>query len=801
MGGICMDKNRPKAREKHVTSGGKGVHRRGQGLGTGPVGSGHGPGHGMSGSQGSGSGGGRGRAVGGLSIPVIVVILILVLGRGSLLGNFLGALPEDSGGSYQSYHDLVSSGSSQSSSSGSGWSEGGANTGVLNREVSPEAREKYTKIKGDGSDIVTLMVYMCGTDLESRSGMATNDLVEMANATIGKNVNLIVYTGGCKSWRNKVINSSHNQIYQVADGGLRLLEKNMGNGAMTDPATLTEFIRYCKKKYPANRNELIFWDHGGGSLSGYGYDEKNPRAGSMTLDGINKALKNADMKFDFIGFDTCLMATVENALMLSKYADYMVASEETEPGVGWYYTNWLSKISKDAARPTLDIGKDIVDDFVSECAKSCRGQQTTLSVVDLSELEQTIPAPFSAFSKNTRSKIQDKEYSEVSTARGKTREFSPSSKIDQIDLVHFAKNMGSKEGKELAATLLEAIKYNKTSSNMTNAYGLSAYFPYKRTSNVDKAVQTYSAIGMDEEYTDCIRDFASMEVAGQVSSGGTNTPLSSLFGDPSSSSSSQSQVDISQLLMAFLSSQSGISGLSGANTDFFTGKSLATEEMAEYISENHFDTANLKWKLNGEGQKVISMPEDQWDLITMVDYCMYYDDGEGYVDLGMDNVYAFDDEGNLIGDCDKTWISIDGQPVAYYHLDTTEDGDNYTITGRVPALLNGERVDIMLEFDQDNPKGYVTGARPDYKEDQTQTQSRGLIELKKGDKIDFLCDFYGYDGSYQDSYMLGEEFIVPGTMADLSISNTVVGDGDVVANYRFSDIYQQHYWTEKITPQ
>ena len=31
--------NRPRSREKNVTSGGSGAHRRGDGLGTGPVGS------------------------------------------------------------------------------------------------------------------------------------------------------------------------------------------------------------------------------------------------------------------------------------------------------------------------------------------------------------------------------------------------------------------------------------------------------------------------------------------------------------------------------------------------------------------------------------------------------------------------------------------------------------------------------------------------------------------------------------------------------------------------------------------
>ena len=67
-------------------------------------------------------------------------------------------------------------------------------------------------------------------------------------------------------------------------------EKDMGNASMTKPATLTKFINYCSKNFPANRNMLIFWDHGGGSVSGYGYDEKNPSAGSMDLAEIDLAL-------------------------------------------------------------------------------------------------------------------------------------------------------------------------------------------------------------------------------------------------------------------------------------------------------------------------------------------------------------------------------------------------------------------------------------------------------------------------------------------------------------------------------
>ena len=102
------------------------------------------------------------------------------------------------------------------------------------------------------------------------------------------------------------------------------------------------------------------------------------------------------------------MATVENGIMLSQYADYMIASEETEPGVGWYYTNWLTELGKNTSMPTTRIGQRIADDFVEVCNRQCRGQATTLSVVDLAELQGTIPEELKQFSIDTNELIKNK---------------------------------------------------------------------------------------------------------------------------------------------------------------------------------------------------------------------------------------------------------------------------------------------------------------------------------------------------------------------------------------------------------
>ncbi|MBQ1691689.1 MAG: hypothetical protein II017_02670, partial [Erysipelotrichaceae bacterium] len=206
-----------------------------------------------------------------------------------------------------------------------------SNVGKLDLAVQPGVRSKRTEILGNQKDSVTIMVYMCGSDLESQAAMGVYDLQEMSKAKIADNVNVIVYTGGCTKWHTDIISNKVNQIYQVVGNGqIGCLVDNAGTGSMVDPNTLVSFIEFCEENFEANRYELIMWDHGGGSVSGYGYDEKYPKRGSMSLAQIDQALTEADVKFDFIGFDACLMATTETALMLSEHADYMIGSEESE---------------------------------------------------------------------------------------------------------------------------------------------------------------------------------------------------------------------------------------------------------------------------------------------------------------------------------------------------------------------------------------------------------------------------------------------------------------------------------------
>jgi hypothetical protein len=465
--------NRPVGRPKRVGSGTGKVERRGEGLGEktdGPVGMRPGGYEGKSWRPTGGSTGGNyppsgGRtSSGGGCLKYIGIIIIILIAAYALYNGGLGDLGQLFG------TDSPSTTSSPVSSVFPSGAPSGVTSSTdsgaypVDTSVSESAREKRVYLRGKGKDTVTIMIYMCGTDLESQGGMATADLNEMLHGKISEKVNIIVETGGTARWQNSVINSRTNQRYRLLNEGLEPLEENLGRRSMVNPATLTDFIRYCAANYPADRYILVMWDHGGGSLSGYGHDQYYAND-SMTLGEISKALRDSGVTFDLIGFDACLMATLETAIVLEPYADYMIASEEVEPGIGWYYTGWITALSENTSITTLDLGKKLIDDYVTEVRSKIPQSQATLSLIDLAELKGTVPDALSKFSVSINNIIvEEKDYKMVADARAETKEFARSSRINQIDFIHFAENLGTLEAKSFRTgdgSLFHRIKYLK----------------------------------------------------------------------------------------------------------------------------------------------------------------------------------------------------------------------------------------------------------------------------------------------------------------------------------------------------
>lgn len=164
-----------------------------------------------------------------------------------------GGSSDSSGGSsgYSDFSSFFSAIQSPYSTLNQGSSSAAENTdsSSIDTSVASGARAKRTEIYGKGLDNVTIMVYMCGTDLESKSAMAAKDLMEMTRATLGGNVQILVYTGGCTKWNNNVVSSQYNQLYQVADGGPQVPGQQRRYRLHDQP-------RHARRLHPVVRGEL-----------------------------------------------------------------------------------------------------------------------------------------------------------------------------------------------------------------------------------------------------------------------------------------------------------------------------------------------------------------------------------------------------------------------------------------------------------------------------------------------------------------------------------------------------------------
>ena len=243
----------------------------------------------------------------------------------------------------------------------------------------------------------TILMYICGADLESDSsqgGAATEDLQEMASVNgQPEDVNIVIQAGGATSWKStysSVINASKRNRFHLRNKSFvkdsQDTKVNMGLSS-----SLQDFITWGINTYPADNIGLVLWNHGG-AMGGCCYDEQYSDD-SLTPGEVHTAIVNAKTatgytdKFEFIGYDCCLMQVQDIAGLNADYAKYMVASEESEWGYGWSYDKWIDDVYTDKTTPA--ICQEIVDSFKEETnsAYSSWGytNDQTLSYLDLTK--------------------------------------------------------------------------------------------------------------------------------------------------------------------------------------------------------------------------------------------------------------------------------------------------------------------------------------------------------------------------------------------------------------------------------
>ncbi len=374
---------------------------------------------------------------------------------------------------------------------------------------------------GDPVPTTTVLIYIEGTNLETDYARATANIREMLAATPADHLNVVLETGAAgksvaadpvKSWRTV-------KRHLIKDGAIQELQ-DLGALNMGAASVLTDFIRWGQAAFPADKYILIFWDHGGGPLWGFGGDldtDTDPLQVTQIRQAIGAAVAASGKGFELIGFDACLMATAEIAANLAPFARYLVASEELEPGAGWNYTPFLNALAAEPNADGLAAGTTIAKGYAEKTDPET--DTYTLSVIDLSRIDAVVAAieEFSVLALDQLSRFGRPAWNQLAAVRNLADEFG-ANRITNIynnatDLGHFALLAGEagavyrQSAARLQAAVAQAVRYNVKSEGHPAASGLSFYFPFHKLAWEQEYFSRYEAVSFSPTYRTFLKPF------------------------------------------------------------------------------------------------------------------------------------------------------------------------------------------------------------------------------------------------------------------------------------------------------
>jgi hypothetical protein len=304
---------------------------------------------------------------------------------------------------------------------------------------------------------------------------------------------------------------------------------DLGEVNMADGDTLVDFVTWAIETFPADKHALILSDHGMGWPGGWtdpspgGRGDDNVALADMGdqlfLMELDEALQEIREQtgleqLELIGLDACLMGHLEVFDALAPHARYAVASQETEPALGWAYTGFLGALSENPGMDGAELGRLIVDSYIQEdqrivddqaraeflsrgsplsslfgvpsaeqLAQQMQGS-VTLAAVDL----QALPALMSRVNELSYA-LQGASQNDVAKARSYAQSFTsvfgkevPAS---YLDLGHLAQLLQAETGNRdvagaaegVLSALEQVVLSEKHGSKKPGASGISIYFP------------------------------------------------------------------------------------------------------------------------------------------------------------------------------------------------------------------------------------------------------------------------------------------------------------------------------------
>lgn len=585
-----------------------------------------------------------------------------------------------------------------------------------------EVRDLYFADKSAATE-TTVYMYLIGSDLEDTTGAASINLAQIREATrAGEKLRFIIEAGGTGRWFTDGFKNRRVARYMIEGGKVTLLEVLPADTSMSERSTLEDFLIWANGSYPSDRRMLFFWDHGGG-LAGFGVDIVNPgQSGGRSLlstrsDGsllsmadIRSALKAAGTRYDLIAFDACLMQTMEVGQCLEPYADYLLASEESEPSSGMYYTAAFSKLAQQPNMDTIKFGAMMCSSYDQslELLNGVPQAGYTMSMMDLRYIP-VVQETFIGYLNDLGEQFRTDKNSfiQMSTARSQAYEFQMEDQIDLIDFI-YQSSIPAAEKAEMISKISKAVAV-RSAASANHINGLAIYMPYDDLDSYTNMYQNLKALGMKSE-TKVYNDFAS------------------ILGSQKATK------------------ESGYIG-------YYRDKEWFVDDFENYDVSVYRNDIPLIKRASGYD---IDLTDREWSTIVGCEQGMRLKVGSRYADLGSRNTLAIDGQGHPRLKFNEKWLAINNILVAVHPGQTRRGEDGLiTYTGTVDASLNFmEPITIYIEWKNwggADISGKIVGYLPSDKDSDDIDESgmpRGIKQFKSSNVVTFRYDWYDEEGNY-----------------------------------------------------
>ena len=687
------------------------------------------------------------------------------------------------------------------------------NNGYLTREemmgsdynyvstVTPSREHFYPDHSGDQEAVV--LVYVVGSNLENKGGLASANIAQMIDATKkGEGLTFVLQAGGSRRWFTQGIGEGTYGRYTIHGGKLNKEMDLSDDMSMSDKESLKDFLIWAKEQYPSRRTMLVLWDHGGGVAAGYGHDDLNAKHSeeadeeTMQVYEILDALKTSGIRFDLIGFDACLMQDIEIAASMEPYTDYYLASEETEGGYGWYYTSAFGRLAENPGISTEEFGAEMLscfDQYNTIIADGKTDTASTLSLIDTTLAKPAYEQLCGLLEKADQAfRESSGSYADMAASGMNAYNFSNNLQIDLIDYLSILEKADyddSIASDEEISSVINAIRScilmrNKNSAEGIN--GMAFAFPYKSLYLYGDTSKNLGKMSLNTQQS-VFNDFFSI-MAAQKKKAAEKGKTGNTGVSPTTTSDLLNEL---------------------ANSQDYTQESWYVKGFEDYDDTDAIIDIPLQESENGYQ---IQLPENVWNIIADCKTAAYEkykidEENTGLRYLGTD--YIGDGTGDANGhpmiNMDGYWVSVDGQIICYEADQVRASKAGTVFTGKARARLN-DREDIVLyiewepvaEGSEAERIGHIIG----YDNESSALigslfDTKGMLSLKAGDTIQFIFSKYDSEGNLIGSEPEGKQIYV--TSQDrLKVTDKLIEGSDIVFNGVLTDIYQRIMTTESV---